>query len=290
MAQSNMTLISGVLLGLAVLAAAVGIEIGSEAFIVLFHPVAIIVVFGGTLTAALIARPMADLIEAVNVTFSAVFRPKDEFAATAVELIRLSKVSQTNPLMLDDAAKSSGNPLIAEALQTLSMGFPKEEVRRHLERRRDDNESSLIAASDLFLWLGRLGPAFGLLGTLLGLIALLYFQMASQDMSRIASSMGVALTATLYGVSLSNLIFGPLGEYLHSCAQKSARLDEIVLDGALMLRERRGPVYMLQSLRVSLPRHALTEFDNGVGSVFSANSEEQEQAQFDKTARIKKVS
>jgi chemotaxis protein MotA len=128
------------------------------------------------------------------------------------------------------------------------------------------------------------------LGTLLGLIALLYFQMASQDMSRIASSMGVALTATLYGVSLSNLIFGPLGEYLHSCAQKSARLDEIVLDGALMLRERRGPVYMLQSLRVSLPRHALTEFDNGVGSVFSANSEEQEQAQFDKTARIKKVS
>ncbi len=263
MRRSNFTLISGLILGFIVLAAAIVIEIGTAGALVLVHPVAIIVVFGGTLTAALIARPMSDLVEACQVTWAAIFRPKDEFAPAAIEIIRLSKASMSNPLVLDDPDKGTSNPLIAEALHTLSMGFPKEEVRRHLERRRDDNESSLISASDLFLWLGRLGPAFGLMGTLLGLIAMLYFHMGSGDMSKVASSMGVALTATLYGVSMANLIFGPLGEYLHACAQKSARLDEIVLDGALMLRERRGPVYILQSLRVSLPRHSLGAFDEG---------------------------
>lgn len=271
--RRNTTLIIGLVLGLVVLALAIMLEVGSEGALVLIHPVAILVIFGGTLTAALVARPFTDLIEAVQTTWAAIFRPKDEFAATATELIRLSKMSASDPLLLDEPERSTSSPLIVEALQTLSLGFPKEEVRRHLERRRDDNESSLLSASDLFLWLGRLGPSFGLVGTLLGLIAMLYHNMGSGDMSKVASSMGVALTATLYGVTLSSLVFGPIGEYLLSCAQKSARLDEIVLDGALMLRERRGPVYMLQSLRVSLPRHAVPEFDRAVKAVFADPSE-----------------
>jgi chemotaxis protein MotA len=265
--RSNVTLIAGLVMSFAVLMAAISMEIGDESAMVFIHPVAIMVVVGGCVTAALIARPLVDLMEAIRVTWAAIVRPKDEFAATALELIRLSRASVVNPLLLDDPEKATSYPLIGEALQTLSMGFPKDEVRRHLERRRDDNETSLLGASDLFLWLGRLGPAFGLLGTLLGLISLLYYHMDSGDMTRVASSMGVALTATLYGVALSNLVFGPLGEYLHACAQKSAKLDEMVLDGALMLRERRGPLYALQALRVGLPRHALAEFDAGAAAV-----------------------
>jgi chemotaxis protein MotA len=270
--RSNITLLAGMALGFLVLIVAIGMEIGDQSAIVFVHPVALMVVFGGCLTAALIARPIIDLIEALRVTWAAILRPKDEFAATALELIRLSRASASNPILLDEPDKATSNPLIGEALQTLSMGFPKDEVRRHLERRRDDNETSLLGAADLFLWLGRLGPAFGLLGTLLGLISLLYYHMDSGDMTRVASSMGVALTATLYGVALSNLIFGPLGEYLHSCAQKSAKLDDLVLDGALLLRERRGPIYTLQALRVCLPRHALKEFDTGVASAMSTPS------------------
>lgn len=267
--RQNTTLISGLALGIMVISGAVLLEMGTSGVQILFHPVAILVIFGGIITASLISRPIPDLIEAFKTTWSAIFSPKDEFASTASELIRLAKLSSSDPLLLDEPERGTTNPLITEALQTLSLGFPKEEVRRHLERRRDDNESSLLNASDLFLWLGRLGPSFGLVGTLLGLIAMLYHHMGSGDMSQVASSMGVALTATLYGVSLSSLVFGPLGEYLLACAQKSARLDEIILDGALMLRERRGPVYMLQALRVSLPRHAVAQFDIAVSSVFS---------------------
>jgi chemotaxis protein MotA len=266
----NKTLLFGLLLGLGLIAAAILLEIGSNSAIVFFHPVGMMIVFGGTLAASFISLPMRELGRVTSRTYYAIKAPKDDFVQTLRDIIRVSVGLNKDVLYLEKIDANVRHAMLRDALQLIAMGFKGEDIRRLLEIKREQNESSYSQCSAFYFSIAKMGPAFGLLGTLVGLIILLYYHMGNGNFDKVASSMGVALTATLYGVGLANLVFGPLAEYMQYTAEKGEILDKLVIEGAVLLKERRHPIYLVQSLKSYLPREDYTAIEGIVKQELSA--------------------
>jgi chemotaxis protein MotA len=180
--------------------------------------------------------------------------PKDEFIGTLREVIKVSVGVNKDVLYLEKLDSAVGNSMFRDGLALVGMGFKADDIRKLMEIKKAQNEAALAQCSVMFFNMAKMGPAFGLLGTLVGLIILLYYHMGEGNMEKIASSMGVALSATLYGVGLANLIFQPLAEYMQYNAERGAALDDMVIEGTVQIRERRHPIYLVQTLKAYMPR------------------------------------
>lgn len=290
MRRLNTAFITGCILALAIIWIALKLELGENSVKIFINPVAIAIVFGGTLACAFISLPFKDFWRVVERTYYAIRYPKTDFIGTAAQVIRLSVGASRDVLHLENAENTVQNAMLKDSIQLINMGFKAEDLRRFLEVRRDQNESSLNQASIFYFSLSKLGPALGLVGTLIGLVILLYYHMGGGNIDKVASSMGVALTATLYGVAMANLIFGPLAEYMQLSAEKSFLLDTLVIEGVVQIKERKHPVYLVQVLKSYMPREDFETFDEVIRaeirgtSAQSAGGDAKASTQSDKTS------
>jgi chemotaxis protein MotA len=252
--RPNFAFIVGAFLAIGILAFAVLSEIAGRSVAVFVHPVALAIVVGGSVACALMSTSLKDLGRILQRTYYAVRYPRNDFIGTIREIVRLNIGTNKDVLFLERVEGTVENAMLKDAVQLMNMGFKADEIRRFLEVRREQNEHGVNQCSILYFGLAKLGPALGLVGTLIGLVVLLYYHMGGGNVEKVASSMGVALTATLYGVGLANLLFGPLSEYMQHTAEKAYLLDTLVIEGAVLIKERRYPVYLLQALKSYVPR------------------------------------
>jgi chemotaxis protein MotA len=108
--------------------------------------------------------------------------------------------------------------------------------------------------------MGRFAPAFGLIGTLIGLISML--RGISGEMEALGSGMALAVLTTFYGLLSAYLLFLPIAERLEHRIEKDAFQVRIIIDGVLMIQEGENPDRMEQKLRESLdPEQRMKHFD-----------------------------
>jgi chemotaxis protein MotA len=261
MKRINRSLIAGILLGTLAIVFAIGLEIDGMSAAVFLHPVGVIAVFGGIFATALMSAPVHELARIFQRTYYVIMYPRNNHMPTLREALRLSIGLNRDSQYLETAENSLENVMLRDGISLISMGYKTDDIRRFLEIKKDQNESALGECSVFYYSMAKMGPAFGLLGTLIGLIILLYYHMSSGNMDKVASSMGIALTATLYGVGVANLIFSPLADYLQYNAERGAVQDAMIVEAVLQIKERRHPVYMLQALKSYMPREDYPEID-----------------------------
>ncbi len=254
MKRANLTFVMGVLVSISVITYGLLAEVGAFSLKVFMHPTALAIVVGGSLGCALMSMPVKLLGRVIARTYYAVRYPKDDFLVTIRAVMQVSIGLSKDPFYLETAQGQIQNVMLQDGLQLMNMGFKSDDIRRFLEVRREQNEQGLNQCAILYFGLAKLGPALGLVGTLIGLVILLYYHMGAGDVQKIGGSMGVALTATLYGVGLANLVFGPLSEHMTLVAEQSFLLDTLVIEGVIFIKEKRQPVYMIQALKSYLPR------------------------------------
>ena len=261
MKRLNRSLIAGILLGTLAIVFAIGLEIDGMSAAVFLHPVGIIAVFGGIFATALMSAPVHELGRIFQRTYYVIMYPRNNHMPTLREALRLSIGLNRDSQYLETAENTLENVMLRDGISLISMGYKTDDIRRFLDIKKDQNEAALGECSVFYYSMAKMGPAFGLLGTLIGLIILLYYHMSSGNMDKVASSMGIALTATLYGVGVANLIFSPLADYLQYNAERGAVQDAMILEAVMQIKERRHPVYMLQALKAYMPREDYAEID-----------------------------
>ena len=261
MRRINKSLIIGLLLGFGAIVSAVFIEIDGMSARVFFHPVGVIAVFGGIIATALISSPFSEILRIFQRTWYVIRFPRNDFMPNLRESIWVSIGLSRDSQFVEVNGQKIKNAMLRDGLALISMGYKSEDIRRLLEIKKDQNESSLGECSVFYYSMAKMGPAFGLLGTILGLIIMLYYHMSSGNMEKIASSMGIALTATLYGVGVANLLLSPLADYLQYNAESCAKQDSMVIEAVVQIKERRHPVYLLQALKAYMPREDYPEVD-----------------------------
>lgn len=261
MRRINLSIILGIVAGAAIIVAAIVMEIRGDSPAVFFHPVAALIVLGGSIACSLIFSPASELWRIAKRTYYSVKYPKTDYLQTIRDIVRLSVGVTKDVMYLEKVEPTIKNVMFRDGLQLIIMGFKGDDIRRFLEVRRDQNEFSVNQCSVLYFNLAKLGPALGLVGTLLGLVVLLYYHMGGDNIEQVASSMGVALTATLYGVAFANLVFGPLSEYMQFVAEKGILLDTLIIEGTIMIKERKHPIFLAQALKSYIPREDFAAVD-----------------------------
>jgi chemotaxis protein MotA len=211
----------------------------------------ILIVVGGTAAASLISFPLSDFLKILKAFFNKVIlgrvtKPDDLIR----EIVSLAQGYRRDPNHLKAALPGIKYLFLKDAIDMLVRGgFNSTQLRGILEKRAETTFKHYEEEAAVFKTIARFPPAFGLMGTTLGMIGLMQSLGGDKAFEKIGPTMGLALVATLYGVAIANLILIPLGENLHRLNKKEEILRSIVIDGIDLVYQKSHPVFVEESLK-----------------------------------------
>jgi chemotaxis protein MotA len=211
---------------------------------------AMIVVFGGSFAATLIRFPLGSMLHGLplGAKFAFTLRRKsqrelvDEIAGYA-EIVRKS-----GPIGLEKV--EADDPFLGKGLRFIADGYDADFIRDNLERDRDNFLMHLDEGQKIYRAIGDCAPAFGMVGTLLGMVQM-FANMT--DPSKLGPFMATALCATLYGAVVANLLCLPLADKLHLKLGDEEVNRTLIIDGLLMMRDGKSPALVREMLLAYLP-------------------------------------
>jgi len=150
---------------------------------------------------------------------------------------------------LENHIQKVKDPFFKEALELINDGVLEND---HLLRILDDRVNNLnyLRQEDAqkIKTLGQFPPAFGMMGTTIGMIVLLANLGGEDAIKKIGPAMGICLITTLYGVIIANLGFIPISENLIQLSKKNNLKNIIIVEGVRLLLDKVNPVILAEEL------------------------------------------
>jgi chemotaxis protein MotA len=225
----------------------VSILIGGSA-IVFFNVPSLLIVCGGTIAATFIKFKMGDVIGSIKVAMKAFITKMEAPENIINEMVNFTRIAKKEGLIALDKENPS-DEFSAKALRYLSDGYDEGLIEDMLNKdiRLMTQRHSL--GQNVFKSMGDAAPAFGMIGTLIGLVQMLS---SMEDPASIGPSMAVALLTTLYGAVIANLICLPLADKLALNSDKEKLNKSIILEAAIAINRGVSPMVLEESLKIFL--------------------------------------
>jgi len=210
----------------------------------------IIIVVGGT-AAALIAsfpfRVMVQIPKHIKIMLS----PKKYDAEKVIDiLVEMAKTARKKGLLvLEEQANGIKDPFLKQSIMLIVDAMDAEKIREMLEsevsammERHDEDVSMYEKGTSI-------APAFGMIGTLVGLVNMLKsMNMDGDGASSLGQDMSVALITTFYGSVMANLLFGPMAKKLRIRNNEELLYKQIIIEGVLSIQAGDNPKYLEEKL------------------------------------------
>lgn len=243
----DLATIIGIIAGAAIVVIAIFLGGNLNQFI---DVASMMIVIGGGLSATLIRFPIAGIATAFITGAKVAFTHKKvEPRAMIEEITELADVARKQgPLGLENVEVS--DKTLGKGVQYIADGYEPMFIRESMERERDLYLERLEEGQRIFKALGDSAPAFGMIGTLVGLVQMLA---TMDDPSTIGPSMAIALLTTLYGALIANLICLPIHEKLNAKAKAEDVNQTLIIDGVMQIRESKSPALIREMLIAYLP-------------------------------------
>ncbi len=209
-----------------------------------------IVTMGGGICANMMGFPLADSFKALKV-LPLIFRePKSSAMSTISTLVELSQKARREGLLALESAQSElKDDFLKKAMELVVDGIEAEIVKTTMQLDIDSMAVRHQNAQAYFKGLAAQFPAWGMIGTLLGLINLLR---TLDDPSGIGPAMALALVTTLYGSILANFVCNPIATKLGGNSAEEIRLREMMMEGVLSIQSGENPRLMEHKLKTFL--------------------------------------
>src|SRR5689334_8088633 len=213
---------------------------------------AIIIIFGGSIAATMIRFPLGVMLHGLPLGAKFAFTMSRLSARDLVdELARIAEIARKQgPVGLEKV--EADDPFLAKGIRYVADGYDLEFIRDNLERDRDNFLMHLDEGSKIYRAIGDCAPAFGMIGTLVGMVQM-FANM--DDPSKLGPFMATALLATLYGAVLANLVCMPIADKVHLKAEDLEVNSTLIIDGVLAIRESKSPTLVRELLMAYLPEH-----------------------------------
>ncbi len=219
------------------------------------------IVFGGTLAATFLSYPMRELQRLATLVRSVFHEDQLDTRHDIEELVGMAKLWMRGDLQaVERALANVGNPFLRTGVQLVIDRTPENEIIDLLQWRIAHMRSREMAEAQIFRTMASYAPAFGMLGTLLGLINLMDL-VGAGDMKAIGSQLAIALITTFYGVLAANLIFKPIAVKLERRTEERLIVMNMVLEGISLMCAGRSPSLMRETLRAFVARHENEIYD-----------------------------
>lgn len=256
--------IIGIVGGLAFLI--ISILLGGSISTFLNAPSAMIV-FGGAFMATMVSYPMDRYISALKAVSLAFKNQTMDEGSVIKKVIDLSNVARKEGLLaLEEATESIDDDFLKKGILLIVDGTDPELVRNILETELAFIQGRHSMISGFYGKLGELGPAWGMIGTLVGLINMLK---SMSDPSTIGPSMAVALITTLYGSLFANLFAIPIQNKMNVRSGDEVLLKEVMIEGLLSIQAGENPRVIEEKLKAFLApalRKTLTDASDDGGA------------------------
>lgn len=220
----------------------------------------LLIVLGGTVAATLVAYPTAEVRRMLRSLQRAMHDEKLDSLRAIDELVEIAKHWNRGDVReVENRLQQSRNGFFRTGVQLLIDKAPAEDVLTLLHWRIHRMKAKERADAQIFRSMAAFAPAFGMVGTLLGLINMMQI-MADRDMLEIGTNMALALITTFYGLLLANLVFKPIAIKLERATEQRVMLMTMVLEGISLLSQRRSPAVLRETLQ-SFVQHYDNELD-----------------------------
>jgi len=243
----DLATILGIVAGIGVLLYGIIDAKGGTEFI---NPASFAITIGGAICATIITLPLSIWGASVGIVKKAFLSKTMKSQELIRTLVGFAEVARRDGILaLEEASKDVEDEFLVKGLQLAVDGADPElihsimstELNKLIERHR--------AGKSIFDQLGKYAPAFGMIGTLIGLVALLK---NLSDPSAVGPAMAVALITTLYGAVAANFIFLPISDKLALRSKEEALSKEIVIQGVMAIQSGDNPRIVEQKLAIFL--------------------------------------
>ena len=209
----------------------------------------IMIVVGGTLSATLLTFPLNDVLSAFKAAvfvFSSKQDNPNDMVSTMIDLCKLTRKEGLVGL----SRTKTDHAFIAKACMLISDGADEKIISDTLTIEIDAMKERHFIVQDVFTKMNAYAPAFGMIGTLIGLVQMLA---NLADPASVGPAMGVALLTTFYGAVLAFMIFGPIAGKLKSITAKEVMNLQIIFDGASSITQDANPRMVYEKLSSYIP-------------------------------------
>ena len=225
----------------------------------------LLIVVGGTFAATMVNLPLKAVSNVFNILKN-VFKGEDyNYSGVIDEIVqKATKARKDGLLSLEADIPKIRDGFFKNGIELAINERDAKRLRTFLNLEMNNIHSRHIAGQELFLYMASYAPAFGMLGTVLGLIIMMN-NFASGDnhsdisfsvaerFAELLSGMGLALITTFYGVFFANMIFLPVGGKLKRRSENEMMLKNIVVEGIISIHAREHPVLIREKLMTFVP-------------------------------------
>ncbi|RUO23671.1 chemotaxis protein MotA [Aliidiomarina iranensis] len=242
----NLSTLIGMLSGMAIVFAAIFFT-AEDAWSFVNLP-GLAVVLGGTFAATLLAYPLREVVNVFKILWIVLKNERLYAQDDQKELVSVARqLVQGDLIKVEDQLEQVKNPFLRTGLELLINNTPHQDMSELLEWRIVKMKIREKAEAQIYRTMAMFAPAFGMLGTLVGLVNMLQ-GMGESNMAQIGSDMAFALLTTLYGVALANLFFKPIAIKFERRTERRVQLMNMIREGVMLIAKGRSPVYIREYL------------------------------------------
>lgn len=250
----------GLIIGIVSIVYSIVVGAGMEGFAAFIDVPSIIIVGGGTIAAVLISYPLNQFLSIFSTAKKAFFYKSYSYADLINHFLEMNKSAKIEGLLaLERYIENETDEFLKKAVQMAIDGIPKDTIKSTLTNEIDYLRLRHAQSQGIFETLSAQAPAWGMIGTLIGLVLLLG---NLSDPSTIGPSMAVAILTTFYGSIIANFICNPIAKKLEIRSTEESTRRELIVEGVIALTERAPSMVMEEALKSFLSNSQKKEIRN----------------------------
>lgn len=244
----DLATIVGLILGMVLIVVAILLGGSPQAYIDI---PSIVIVVGGGFAAVLTSFPLAGVLKIPQIVLKAIKAPAGDPIGLIKQMVSFAEVARRDGILaLEGMTGDMKDPLLIVGIKMAVDGTDPELIEQILEADVENMLTRHSKGKGIFDAFGKYAPAFGMIGTLIGLVAMLANM---SDPSAIGAGMAAALLTTLYGAIIANCIFCPLADKLALRSDHELLTKSIIIKGVMSIQSGDNPRVVEQKLKTFLP-------------------------------------
>jgi chemotaxis protein MotA len=234
----------------------VSILVGGAGLMPFVDLASVLIVFGGSVAAVLINFPLSNCLGAFSVVMKCfLFKLPDPFT-TIRQFKEMATVAKKDGLLaLESQLEQVSDPFLKRGIEQLIGGSSPDQIRASLETEVSYIEQRHMVGKKIIDAFGAAAPAFGMIGTLIGLVLMLR---NLDDPSQIGGGMATALLTTLYGALVANVVCIPLAGKLETRNGEETMIREMMIEGICCIGDGNSPSIIEEQLLAFISPRART--------------------------------
>ncbi len=230
-------------------------------------PSSIFIVLGGTFFVLLASFPFKTfkrIPKHIKMIISKDKKDPNEYIEIITELSREAR--KKGLLALEDKALAFEDEFLKESVLLIVDAIEPDKLKAWFDQKMSNIERRNQEEKKFYEVGAALGPAFGMLGTLIGLVNMLKAMNLDGGADELGANMSIALITTFYGSMIANCIFTPMANKLEIAQEREMLYKEIIIEGVTSIKEGENPKYIQEKLKNFLAEHEIKDDDDAEGA------------------------